>query len=131
MNSSSTEIKAKGLEKELVHHNGVTSTKMAMTPKPPYYCVVFTSELSSQNEGYTEAATRMVELAHQQPGFLGLDSAREELGISVSYWTSLQAIKNWKQQSEHLESQRLGREKWYRGFTLRIAKVERDYRFSI
>lgn len=72
-------------------------------------------------------AERMVELASQQPGFLGAESARNEVGITVSYWKDLESIRAWKANAEHLEAQRLGRAQWYGAFTTRIARVERDY----
>ncbi len=100
---------------------------IAHTPKPPYYAVVFTSIRTPVNEGYNETAQRMLELAQQQDGFLGAESAREELGITVSYWESIDAIKNWKANSEHLAAQKMGKAQWYASFKLRIAKVERDY----
>ena len=99
----------------------------AATPAPPYYAVIFTSTLSADDTDYAAMATRMVELAAEQPGFLGLESARENVGITVSYWRDLAAIAAWKANAEHREAQRLGRERWYGGFRLRIAKVERDY----
>ncbi len=73
---------------------------------------------------------KMIELAGMQPGFLGVETAREEVGITVSYWTDLESIRNWKQNVDHREAQRLGREKWYSSYKLRIAKVERDYAFE-
>ncbi|RJG41933.1 antibiotic biosynthesis monooxygenase family protein [Motilimonas pumila] len=97
------------------------------TPAPPYYSVIFTSLLSPDDQGYGEMADRMVQLAHQQDGFLGVESARGEVGITVSYWRDLTAIKAWKANSEHLVAQKMGRERWYQSFTLRIAKVERQY----
>lgn len=99
----------------------------AATPAPPYYAVIFTSTLSDDDAGYAAMAARMVELAAEQPGFLGLESAREEIGITVSYWRDLDAIAAWKANAEHREAQRLGRERWYAGFRLRIARIERDY----
>lgn len=100
---------------------------IATTPKAPYYAVIFTSLRSDVDEGYGEVAMRMVELAEKQPGYLGYESARDGVGITISYWSDLDAIKQWKQQAEHREAQRLGREKWYSAFTIRIAKVEREY----
>ncbi|WP_304635213.1 antibiotic biosynthesis monooxygenase family protein [Pseudoalteromonas sp.] len=100
---------------------------IATTPKPPYYAVIFTNTLSENTAGYEEMANRMVELAEQQPGFLGIESVRDGVGITVSYWQSLDAIKSWKQDVEHLNAQQLGRDKWYNAFTTRIAKVEREY----
>ncbi|ACR14607.1 antibiotic biosynthesis monooxygenase family protein [Teredinibacter turnerae] len=103
--------------------------QIARTPSPPYYAVIFTSLRTSVESGYDDMAKRMVELALAQPGFLGMESAREQLGITVSYWRSLEDIKNWKQNAEHRIAQQYGREKWYSQFKTRIALVERDYSF--
>ncbi|TFH85597.1 antibiotic biosynthesis monooxygenase [Billgrantia azerbaijanica] len=100
---------------------------IAQTPELPYYAVIFSNHRTEGDNGYGEMADRMVELASEQPGFLGVESVRDGLGITVSYWESLEAIKNWKRNSEHQEAQRLGHEKWYSAFKLRVAKVERDY----
>jgi heme-degrading monooxygenase HmoA len=102
----------------------------ARTPEPPYYAVIFTSLRTEGDDGYDQMAGRMVELAMQQPGYLGLENAREGLGITVSYWASLEAIANWKAQAQHLVAQRLGKEKWYAAFKLRVCRVERDYSFA-
>ena len=102
---------------------------IAKTPKPPYYAVIFTTERSEIDEGYSEMAKQMLELAKQQSGFLGDESARDRLGITVSYWESLDAIKNWKQNARHLQAQKLVKEKWYKKYKLRVARVERDSEF--
>ena len=104
---------------------------ISQTPDPPYYAVIFTSERTGVNDGYAEMAERMVTLAQQQPGYLGHESARENIGITVSYWDSLEANKNWKQNTEHLIAQQKGRSEWYASYKTRICKVERDYSFSI
>lgn len=100
---------------------------IANTPKPPYFAVIFTSTRTDGDNGYDEMANRMFELAEQQPGFLGVESAREDVGITVSYWADLDSIKNWKANSEHLKAQKIGRKSWYASFQVRISKVERDY----
>ncbi|MDW6002138.1 antibiotic biosynthesis monooxygenase family protein [Vibrio mangrovi] len=97
------------------------------TPEPPYYAVIFTSVRTDNDDGYGAMAEKMVALASQQPGFLGVESAREDVGITVSYWRDLESIKQWKDNIEHREAQKLGHEKWYASFKTRIAKVERDY----
>jgi heme-degrading monooxygenase HmoA len=104
-------------------------TEIADTPKPPYYAVIFTSILTAGDNGYGKMAGRMMELAAQQPGFLGVESVRQDIGITVSYWSSLEAISHWKQNSEHLVAQKHGRSQWYADFRIRISKVERDYGF--
>lgn len=100
---------------------------IAKTPEPPYYAVIFSSIRSEDDEGYGEMADRMLLLAAEQEGFLGVESAREELGITVSYWTDLESIKAWKANAEHRQAQALGHSRWYSHFKTRIAKVERDY----
>jgi len=106
-------------------------SEIASTPEPPYYAVIFTSLRGALDAEYEHTALRMLELAEQQPGYLGIESVEEaSLGITVSYWQSLEAIAAWKQQVEHLEAQRLGRERWYQGYAIRIARVERNYGFT-
>ncbi len=100
---------------------------IANTPAPPYYAVIFTSLRTEVEEGYADTAALMVSLAAEHPGFLGVESARDGLGITVSYWESLEAIRNWKANTEHLIAQKMGREKWYAAYKTRICKVERDY----
>ncbi|MBK6952226.1 MAG: antibiotic biosynthesis monooxygenase [Crocinitomicaceae bacterium] len=104
---------------------------IAHTPKPPYYAVIFSSLKSSEDKGYAEMADLMVDLASKQDGFLGIESARQELGITVSYWRDLTSIRNWKANSDHLLAQKYGREKWYQAYKTRICLVERDYDFGI
>lgn len=100
---------------------------IARTPAPPYYAVVFTSQRAADTAGYDEMAGTMVALAQQQPGFLGFETAHKDIGITVSYWRDLDAIRQWKANVDHREAQRLGRERWYAAYRVRIAKVEREY----
>ena len=97
--------------------------------KKGYYAVIFTSKRTALEEGYNETSVQMELLAKKQPGFLGIESARNEIGITVSYWESLEAIKNWKQNAEHKIAQKNGKEKWYSQFHVRVCKVEREYSF--
>jgi len=104
---------------------------IARTPAPPYYAVIFTSLRTEGDRGYGEAATRMLALAREQPGFLGVESAREDgLGITVSYWESETAILAWKQQAEHCAVREQGRALWYSALQTRVCKVERAYSFN-
>lgn len=101
--------------------------EIADTPNPPYYAVIFTSIRTDADDSYSKMAEKMLKLAQQQQGFLGVESAREKIGITVSYWSDLESIQCWKQNSEHQIAQQLGREKWYAAFKTRICKVDRDY----
>jgi heme-degrading monooxygenase HmoA len=99
---------------------------IAQTPEPPYYAVIFTSIRTELDDGYQETAARMLELARQQPGYLGEESARDEIGITVSYWKDPESIRNWRMNAEHLVAQDRGRKEWYRSFKTRVCTVERD-----
>lgn len=101
----------------------------APTPQPPYYAAIFTSQRTAGDQGYGAMADRMLELAGQQPGYLGAESVRDAqgFGITVSYWASEAAIRDWKQHAEHQVAQAHGHARWYQHFELRIAKVERTY----
>jgi heme-degrading monooxygenase HmoA len=102
-------------------------TQPAITPEPPYYAVIFTSIRNDGDGDYDVSAARMLELASQQAGFLGFETARQDIGISVSYWTTLDAIKAWKANAEHLVAQQRGRNDWYKWYRVRISRVEREY----
>jgi len=98
--------------------------------EPPYYAVIFTTLLTNDLEGYYETAERMEVLAKEQEGYLGIESARNEVGITVSYWKNLDSITQWKNNIEHTEARNKGREQWYQQYQLRICKVEREYGYE-
>ncbi len=97
---------------------------------PPYYAVIFTNLRTEVDEGYLAMAQEMEQLSAAQPGFLGLDSARAGIGITVSYWRSLEDLRAWKAQARHRLAQKLGREVWYERYVTRVARVEFEYAFS-
>jgi heme-degrading monooxygenase HmoA len=97
-------------------------------PTPPYYAVIFTSVRTDGDNGYGDTAKQVLELASQQPGFLGFESARQGIGISVSYWDSLESIREWKENSIHRKAQSRAKD-WYKSFQVRICRVEREYGF--
>jgi heme-degrading monooxygenase HmoA len=95
-----------------------------------YYAVIFTSLKNENDYGYDEMAQKMEQLSKEQSGFIGIESVRNEIGITVSYWESLEAIVNWKKDSEHLIAQQKGRTDWYKWYDVKICKVEREYSFN-
>ncbi len=99
--------------------------------QPPYYAVIFISKLTDNIEGYQQAAERMVELAQTMPGFLGVESAREDNGITVSFWQDEASIQHWKQQAEHKLAQQSGMRQWYASYEMHIARVERYKEFTV
>lgn len=102
-------------------------SEIAKTPNPPYYAVIFTSVRTEGDNGFEKMGDEMVKLGFSQPGFLGAESVRDEngVGITISYWDSMESIENWKNHSCHIEAQRLGQELWYKSFATRVCKVER------
>ena len=103
---------------------------IAETPAPPYYAVIFTSTRTEGDNGYEQMALAMFDLATRQPGFLGFESARDGLGITVSYLESVEAIAAWQRNSSHLVAQQRGRAEWYQAYKVRVCRVERDYAFE-
>lgn len=105
-------------------------SKFAKTPKPPYYAVIFTTLKSDDQEGYAEMNARMFALAQEQKGYLGIESAKSEIGISVTYWETLEDIAAWKNHAEHQLAQAKGYSTWYKAFATRVCLVERDNIFE-
>lgn len=103
---------------------------IASTPPAPYYAVIFTSVLEEGHKEYAITTNKMIELAKKVDGFLGIESAREKIGITVSYWRDLDSIQKWRMHSEHQMAKKMGKEKWYQSYTLRIAKVEKQSIFE-
>jgi len=103
------------------------ATTFADTPEPPYVAVIFTSKRTEGDNGYMAMAESMNELASKQQGFLGIESASEDIGITVSYWVDQAAARAWKEVAAHRVAQRQGREVWYQDYRVRIATVDRDY----
>ena len=100
---------------------------IAATPEPPYVAVIFTSVRTPGDNGYAAMAVEMERQAAEQPGYLGIEAAREGLGITVSYWRDEAAARAWKTVAEHLSAQQRGRAEWYADYKVRIATVTRDY----
>jgi heme-degrading monooxygenase HmoA len=94
------------------------------------YAVIFTSQRSDKDTaGYKKMAAAMEEAAKKQAGFLHMESVRgpEGFGITISYWHSLDAIKEWKQHTQHQSAQKAGKEKWYSDYKVEICKIEKKY----
>ena len=105
------------------------ASSFALTPEPPYYAVIFTSQRKEGDRGYAQMADDMVQLAAKQPGFLGMETVRDAdgFGITISYWTTLEAITSWKRDSEHQAAQEGGKSLWYSNYHVRISQVQRAY----
>ncbi len=115
----------RGLRRTL---KAVVGGMIGRTPEPPYYAVIFTSlRTEGDDDGYAKMARLMEELAAEQPGYLGIESARSELGLTISYWRDEASMAAWKANVQHAAAQRLGRERWYEAYRVRVAKVERAY----
>ena len=105
------------------------STAFTHLPEPPYYAVIFSSVRTAGDNGYAETAQRLLEQAARVPGFLGAESARGDdgFGITVSYWASEAAIRQWKADEAHRAAQTAGQQTWYEHYEIRVARVERAY----
>lgn len=103
---------------------------ISKTPAPPYYAVIFTSLRTEGDLGYAATSEKLMKFAEEQAGFLGVEHAREDLGITVSYWKDLDSINAWRNHAEHTHARNIGRTQWYKEFKVRIARVESDYGFG-
>ncbi|MFB6319466.1 antibiotic biosynthesis monooxygenase family protein [Saccharicrinis sp. FJH54] len=99
----------------------------ANTPKPPYYAVIFTSVRTEGDLGYSDMSDTIEELVKEQPGFIGMESARNEVGITVCYWKDMESIRRWAKNSVHRDAKQKGRAMWYESYKVRISKVELEY----
>lgn len=102
----------------------------APLPDPPYYAVIFATQASGTDAaGYGRMAETIEDLATRQPGYLGIESTRgtDGFAITVSYWADEAALLAWKAVAEHALAQKLGKSRWYKHYTLRVALVERHY----
>jgi heme-degrading monooxygenase HmoA len=98
----------------------------AATPDPPYYAVIFTSIRTETEDGYKDTEDFLEEMVKDQPGFLGMESVRQGMGITVCYWKDLDSIRNWAMNPEHQKAQARGKEEWYADYRVRVCKVERE-----
>lgn len=101
--------------------------KFSHTPKPPYYAVIFTSVRTSGDNGYAAMSDQIEAIVKDQPGYLGMESARNEIGITVCYWKDIASIRNWAENEEHRVAKEKGKESWYDAYRVRICKVEAEY----
>ena len=101
------------------------------TPDPPYYAVIFSTLMAGDTAGYAETSEAMEALAAEQPGYMGIESARDgREGVTVSYWRDEEAIAAWKAHVDHTLARDEGRARWYERYELRVARVERAYSWS-
>jgi heme-degrading monooxygenase HmoA len=116
-------------ELHLTQERGMISSPFARSLRPPYWAVIFTSQRTEGDNGYEKTADHTLEIAAQQPGYLGIEYARgtDGFGITVSYWESAEAIAAWKANVEHRLAQETGRSTWYEHYEMRVAIVERAY----
>lgn len=105
-------------------------TGPAATPQPPYYAVIFTSVRQDRDNGYAQAAQQMLVLASEQPGFGGFETARGDLGMSVSYWSTTEGICARKANTADRQAKSRAKD-WYKSFRVRICRVEREYGFQL
>lgn len=116
-----------------MNSSALTALGWGKTPEPPYYVAIFTSQRTDTDDGFGEMVERMVETVRQQPGFLGMDSAEgtDGIGIVIAYWKDDESIRRWKLHAEHLEAQKLGRQRWFKRYQVRVGRVERAYGFDL
>lgn len=110
------------------------ATRLARTPRPPYYAVATTTELAAgyDERAHLERGARLYAEARGLGGFLGLETFFENgASIAVSYWESLDAIERWRRHPAHRDAKRLAKASWFGPTITRIMRVEDDYGFDL
>src|SRR4051812_10584430 len=95
--------------------------------KPPFHAVIFVSQRTAGDNGYPEESARMAAMVQRQPGFLGMESSRgaDGKGITVAFFETEEAIREWGRLAEHRQAQAQGRDTWYESFQIYYSRVER------
>ncbi|MFY9561672.1 MAG: antibiotic biosynthesis monooxygenase [Terriglobales bacterium] len=91
--------------------------------------VLFRSRLTpAARKGYSEMAEQMSKLAKASPGFVAEKSFTAEDGerLTVVWWQDEDILKRWRNNTQHLVAQRVGRDKWYEYYKLEVATVIRS-----
>lgn len=103
---------------------------IALTPEPPYYAVIFSSYLKNNLYDYEETFEKLMQIAGEIDGFIGMESVRNDFGISISYWKDKSSIEEWKENFEHIIAKKRGKQEWYKNYSLKIARVEYEKNFK-
>jgi len=108
----------------------MTGTDRALLPPAGAIAVIFISQRTDEDaEGYGMAAATMEVLAATQPGYLGIDAARDGdgFGITVSYWADEASALAWRANAEHAAVRALGRARWYAHYRMIVTRIARAY----
>ena len=80
---------------------------------------------------FEEALAAMQERVKNFPGFLGEEPCqsltKEGKFVTVFRFRDRESIIAWKNDPEHLKVQRLGKEKVFAWYRIRVAEIEREY----
>ena len=97
----------------------------------PYYAVIFPSKKSDNLSGYEEINKVIYDEAEKIEGYLGFECGTLENGegIHISYWKTMEAIHEWKNNKLHQFAKQQGMKKWYNAYNIKICKVEYENEF--
>ena len=92
------------------------------------FVVIFRAKARDLDAEYSAMAAQMRQLALTQFGCLDFTAVTEgDQEIALSYWPDEASIRAWKQHTDHLMAQKLGRERWYASYSVEVAEVTRRY----
>jgi len=80
---------------------------------------------------YASSADRLLELARSQPGFVSFEhyAAADGERVSIITFASVAEHEAWRDHPQHVEAQRLGRERFYAEFRIQVCRPTGDRRF--
>jgi heme-degrading monooxygenase HmoA len=98
------------------------------------YVVIFRSTRKiDDGQLYLEWSEKMEKLVKSIDGYkqhFGFRDADTREGVTISYFSSLEAISQWKSLADHKTAQQLGRDSFYEEYSVQVCEVLRDYGFQ-
>ena len=94
--------------------------------------VIFEVQVApARKQDYLDIAAELRPLLEQVDGFLSIERFQSltnpEKLLSLSFFRDEEAVRNWRNLSQHRSAQRMGRDGIFTDYRLRVAGIIRDY----
>jgi heme-degrading monooxygenase HmoA len=111
-------------------------SRIAATPRPPYYAAITTAELAPEpqydSEAHRALGIELFKSAQRLDGFLGLEVFFDgAASVALSYWKTMESIDAWRNDPVHRVAKQMGKSAWFGPCITRIARIESDYGFNL
>lgn len=91
--------------------------------------VIFRAAIAEMDDDYHAMAERLRELALEEYGCREFCAWTEgDSEVAISYWENEEQIRAWRADAEHIAAQDLGRDRWYKGYSVQVVEILREYK---